>query len=268
MPSFEMTVEEGVATMLLNRPEAKNALDPEMSRGLEEALREIRDDPSVRAVILTGAGGAFCAGGDVKAMNAGAEDNTAEVRRARLRNGHRTIKLLAELDRPVIAAVDGPAFGAGFSLALFADFVLATPRARFCMAFARIGLIPDYGALYTLPRIVGINRAKDIMLTGREVGADEAREIGIVTEIVEADRLAGRARAIAGALTKASPLAIGMTKSALNSSLSSDLTTVLDMEAANQGIAGASSYAKDSFRRFATREVPLFVWPKPTSGDR
>lgn len=262
MASFELTIESGVATMLLNRPEAKNALDPEMSRGLEQALRDIQDDPDVRAVILTGAGGSFCAGGDVKAMNATADQNTAEVRRTRLHRSHRMIKLLSEMDRPLIAAVDGPAFGAGFSLALFADFVLATPDARFCMAFARIGLIPDYGALYTLPRIVGINRAKNIMLTGREVGAEEARDIGIVAEIVPAERLAARAHTIAKAIAQASPLAVAMTKGALNSSLTSDLSTMLDIEAASQGIAGASGYAKESFRRFAAREAPAFVWPK------
>ena len=263
MPALELSVEDNIATLLFNRPEAKNALNAEMSDGLEQALLRIGADSGIRAVIITGAGGAFCAGGDVRAMNASAGQMTAEVRRASMQRHHRNIKGLAGLDRPVIAAVDGVAYGAGFSIALLADMVLATPRARFCMAFARIGLIPDFGALYTLPRIVGIARAKEIMLSAREIGAAEARDLGIVLEVVEADALMQRARTLAGALTNASPLAVSLTKNALNSSLGSDLQTMLDIEAAGQGIAGASDYAKESFRRFAAREPARFVWPAP-----
>lgn len=179
-------------------------------------------DREIRVLIISGAGGAFCAGGDVRAMNASASEMSAEMRRTSMQRHHRNVKMLAALDRPVIAAVDGPAFGAGFSLALLADMVIATPRARFCMAFARIGLIPDFGAL--MPR----------------------------------------ARALAAALAHASPLALSLTKSALGNSLGSDLATMLDIEAAGQGIAGASDYAKESFRRFAAREPARFVWPAPT----
>jgi 2-(1,2-epoxy-1,2-dihydrophenyl)acetyl-CoA isomerase len=141
--------------------------------------------------------------------------------------------------------------------------VLATPRARFCMAFARIGLIPDYGALYTLPRIVGVARAKEIMYSAREIGAAEARDLGIVLEIAEADALLPRAKEMARALAGASPVALSLTKSALNSSLASDLSTMLDIEAAGQGIAGVSDYAKESFRRFAAKEPAQFIWPAP-----
>ncbi len=267
MPALEITVQDNIAILLLNRPEAKNALNAEMSDGLEAALLRIGADREIRAVILTGAGGAFCAGGDVRAMHASAGQMTAETRRVGMQRHHRNVKMLAGLDRPVIAAVDGPAFGAGFSMALLADMVIATPRARFCMAFARIGLIPDYGSLYTLPRIVGMARAKEIMFSGREIGAAEARELGIVLEVTEADALMPRARALAAALANASPLALSLTKSALNSSLGSDLSTMLDIEAAGQGIAGASDYAKESFRRFAAREPARFVWPAPGAAD-
>ena len=263
MSALEVSVEDHVATLLLNRPEAKNALNPEMSDGLEAALLRIGADREIRVVIITGAGGAFCAGGDVRAMNASAGQMTPELRRAGMQRHHRNVKMLAGLDRPVIAAVDGPAFGAGFSMALLADMVIATPRARFCMAFARIGLIPDYGSLYTLPRIVGMARAKEIMFSARELGAAEARELGIVLEIAEVDALMPRARALAAALANASPLALSLTKNALNSSLGSDLPTMLEIEAAGQGIAGASDYAKESFRRFAAREPARFVWPAP-----
>jgi 2-(1,2-epoxy-1,2-dihydrophenyl)acetyl-CoA isomerase len=265
MSALELTIEDGVATLLFNRPEAKNAINMEMSDQLDAAVLQIDRDRDIRVVILTGAGGAFCAGGDVRVMNANAAAGTmnVEARRARMQRAHRTVKILAGLDRPVIAAVDGVAYGAGFSLALLADLVLATPRARFCMAFARIGLIPDYGALYTLPRIVGVARAKEIMYSAREIGAAEARDLGIVLEIAEADALLPRAKEMARALAGASPVALSLTKSALNSSLASDLSTMLDIEAAGQGIAGVSDYAKESFRRFAAKEPAQFIWPAP-----
>jgi 2-(1,2-epoxy-1,2-dihydrophenyl)acetyl-CoA isomerase len=262
MAALQCTVENHIATLVMNRPEAKNAINIEMRDELEAALAAVDADREVRAVILTGAGGSFCAGGDVRAMNATADTMTVEARRARMQSAHRGVKTLAGLDRPVIAAVDGPAFGAGFSLALLADMVIATPRARFCMAFARIGLVPDYGALYTLPRIVGLARAKEIMFSAREISAQEARDLGIVLEIVEPEALMDRARAMAGAFANASPVAMAMTKSALGSSLSSTLDTMLGIEASAQGIAGVSEYAKESFRRFAAREPARFVWPK------
>ncbi len=264
MSSLEFTVADNIATITFNRPAARNALDAEMSDGLERALIDIEANQDIRAVILTGAGGAFCAGGDVRSMNDTADRMTAEARRARMRHGHRTVARLAALDRPVIAAVEGPAFGAGFSLALLADMVIATEGARFCMAFARIGLIPDYGALYTLPRIVGIARAKEIIFSAREVGAVEAKELGIVLEVVQAGALMSRARALAAALVQASPLALSLTKTALNTSLDSNFTTMLDLEATAQGVAAASDYAREAFRRFAAREPARFSWPEAT----
>ena len=268
MPALELTVRDHVATLLMNRPEAKNALNPEMADGLEAALLKIDSDRDIRAVVISGAGGAFCAGGDVRAMNASAGEMTVESRRLRMQRAHRGVKLLAALDRPVIAAVDGVAYGAGFSIALLADMVVASPGARFCMAFARIGLIPDYGALYTLPRIVGMARAKEIMYSAREIRAEEARDLGIVLEIAPGDTLMARAHALANALANASPVAMALTKSALNSSLASDLQTMLDIEASGQGIAGISDYARESFRRFAAKEPARYVWPAAPSGAK
>ena len=268
MAALEYKIDGAIATLTMNRPEAKNALNQEMSEGLENALLDIERNRDVRAVVITGAGGAFCSGGDVRAMNATADQMTAESRRTRMQRAHRTVKALAGLDRPVIAAVDGVAYGAGFSIALLADIVIASPRARFCMAFARIGLVPDYGALYTLPRIVGMARAKEIMFSARELGAPEARDLGIVLEVADVEALLPRALALAGALAKASPIALALTKSALASSLGSDLSTMMDIEASSQGIAGVSDYAKESFRRFAAREPARFVWPAAGGVDK
>lgn len=260
METIEYTLDQGVATIVLNRPQAKNALDATMTAELDQVLSQIARDDSVRAVILTGAGGAFCAGGDVRRMNDSPE-RTAEMWRAHIRRSHRVVRGLYALDRPVIAAVDGPAFGAGFSLTLLADIVLASTRARFCMAFGRIGLIPDYGAFYTLPRAVGLQRAKEIMFSAREIGAVEAKELGLALELLEPEALLPRARALAQALASASPTALAIAKDALNGSLENDLDSLLKLEAAGQGVAGSSSYARDAFRRFAEKQPALFQWP-------
>lgn len=262
MQTIELTRDGDLATIVLNRPEARNALSPDMMDALDQVLFDIGRDASIRAVILTGAGGSFCAGGDVQRMNSAA-DETPDARRARLRRAHRSVKALHALDRPVIAAVDGAAFGAGFGLALLCDIVLASNRARFCMAFGRVGLVPDYGTLYTLPRIVGLQRARELMYSAREIDPREAQQLGIVLEVTEPEQLMPRARAIAQALAQASATALSLTKDALNASLGSSLDNMLELEAAAQGIAGSSAYARECFRRFAAKERGLFQWPAP-----
>ena len=260
METLLYTCEDGVATIVLNRPEARNALGAAMVAELDTLLAQITRDDTVRAVILSGAGGAFCAGGDVSNMNA-TPARTPQMWLAGMHRAHRVVKALHGLDRPVIAAVDGVAFGAGFSLALLADIVLVSSRARFCMAFGRIGLVPDYGALYTLPRVVGLQRAKEIMFSAREISATEAVGLGIALEVLESDTLMPRARALAAALASASPVAVALTKRALNGALDTTLDKMLELEAASQGIAGSSDYARESFRRFAAKEPIQFQWP-------
>ena len=260
METIQYSREQGVATIVLDRPKAKNALDVTLVAEFDQLLAQIARDESVQVVILTGAGGAFCAGGDVRGMNSSGEQ-TAEAWRDHMRRNHRIVKGLYTLGRPVIAAVDGAAFGAGFSIALLCDIVLASSRARFCMAFGRIGLVPDYGALYTLPRAVGLQRAKEIMYSAREIDAAEARELGIVLEVLAPEALLPRARTLAQALANASPGALSMTKEALNGSFGSSLDSVLELEGAAQGAAGTSAYAKDAFRRFAEKQAGRFQWP-------
>ena len=170
------------------------------------------------------------------------------------------LRLLIELDKPVIAAVDGPAFGAGFSLALMADFVLASPRARFCMSFMRVGLVPDFGAMYSLPRVVGVQRAKELMLSAREVDADEALRLGIAMEIVPADRLLARADALARSFTGASPLASSLIKRELGQA-PADLATALANEADHQALCFASGYNAEAVQRFVDKQPARFRWP-------
>ncbi|MDE1184781.1 enoyl-CoA hydratase/isomerase family protein [Paraburkholderia sp.] len=249
--------DDGIATLTLNRPEAKNALNLPMRAALRDAIYAIRQDRSVRAVILRGAGNDFCSGGDVRGMTV----ESAEEGRNRLDDLHGWIAQLLDLDRPVIAAVDGVAYGAGFSLALAADLVIASDRARFCMPFMKVGLVPDCAAFYTLPRIVGMARAKELIFTAREIDARRACEIGAALEVVEPERLHARSASIARALADASPAAFGLAKRALNMSLGSDLRTMLELESATQGIAFSTAYHREAVQRFRDKASPLFQWP-------
>lgn len=248
---------DGVATLTLNRPQQKNALNGPMRDALRDAVQRIRADRTLRAVVLRGAGTDFCSGGDIRAMNVA----DAEAGRNRIDDLHGWIAMLADLDRPVIAAVDGVAYGAGFSLALLADFIVASPRARFCMPFMKVGLVPDCGAFYTLPRVVGMARAKDLVFSAREIGAEEARQIGAVFEVVDQDKLHARAAQLARSLAGASPVAFGLAKRALNQSMSSDVRAMLEMESLGQGIAFTTEYHREAVRRFKEKEAPLFQWP-------
>ena len=208
--SVLLDIKDGVAELTLNQPERRNALDPAMRAQLADTIVAVRRDRNVRVVILTGSQGHFCAGGDLRALASAGLDNEGWLQRFQDMNDW--VRDLISLDRPVVAAVDGMATGAGLSLALTADFVLATPRARFSASFLRVGLVPDCGCLYTLPRVVGVQRAKELMLSAREFGADEAQLLGIVTEIAVADALLARARAIARSFVQASPAAVSMIK--------------------------------------------------------
>jgi 2-(1,2-epoxy-1,2-dihydrophenyl)acetyl-CoA isomerase len=161
----------------------------------------------------------------------------------------------------LIAAVDGVAYGAGFSFALMADFVLATPRARFCMSFLRIGLVPDCAAFHNLPRIVGVQRAKELMLSAREVKADEALQLGIVMELHAPEQLMARAHALAASMAHASPVAVSLIKRALATVGGADLPGLLEMEATAQGVAGSTDAHRQAVQRFLNKEPAAFQWP-------
>ncbi|RYF74235.1 MAG: enoyl-CoA hydratase/isomerase family protein [Comamonadaceae bacterium] len=263
MNEFEnilLTRDKGVATVMLNRPASRNALSARMAKELCEALAALRADGGVRAIVLTGAGGAFCAGGDVRATHAAGE-RTVEQRDAVFECFRRLTIALHDMDRPVIAAADGVAFGAGFSLLLLSDIVLLSPQARLCMAFQRIGLVPDCGAMFTLPRWVGLQRAKELIYSAREVHADEALRLGIAMEVQPSEALLPRATELARALCEASPTTLRLSKRGLDASLQSDLETMLTMEGAFQNVALGSDYLSDAASRFANKEPLRFKWP-------
>ena len=266
LETLQIDAADGVVTVTLNRPGAKNALSPQMADELTAALRALRADEAVRAIVLAGAGGDFCAGGDVKGMGSGGP-RSPEQRRALMRRYRELTLALTGLDKPLVGALDGVAYGAGLSIALTADLVLVSARVRCAMVFHRIGLVPDCGAWYTLPRVVGLQRAKELIYSAREFGADEALRMGLALEVLAPEQLLPRAQALARSLADGPALAFSLSKQALNASLQSDLTAMLDLEAAAQAIAGGSEYNADALRRFAAREPARLRWPAAPSSS-
>ncbi|MES2415537.1 MAG: enoyl-CoA hydratase/isomerase family protein [Pseudomonadota bacterium] len=250
-------LDAGVAEITLNRPTRRNAINAGMRDRLAEIVNVVRNDDSVRCVILRGNGGSFCSGGDISSIQ---DDKDAASKRRRLIAVQATVTALIQLDRPVIAVVEGAAFGAGLGLALAADFILAAPNARFACSFMRIGLVPDFGVFYLLPRVAGLQRAKDLIYTGREFNSAEALAMGIVYEVHETPSLLERAREMARRFANAPPVAMSLSKRALSRSLESDLSTMLAIEADAQGIAFSTDYAKEALQRFLEKQPPVYTW--------
>lgn len=250
---------DAIAILTLNRARQRNALSVLMRGELAHAIEELRDRSNLRALVLTGVGGNFCAGGDLRELTA---PYSPFENKARVLNLHRWFDALLDLPLPVIAVVDGAAYGAGFSLALAADFVLATTRARFCSVFVRVGLIPDLGALRLLPNIVGLQKAKDIILSGRTVTAQEAAALGIVTEIIDGERPLMAGIAYAERFAEAPTETIGITKSIINKFSYLDRGTLAELEAYGQAVAKSSEYHKNAVQRFLNKEPLKFDWTR------
>lgn len=252
-------VRDSVATITLNRPAQRNALSNALRSRVLQCIQEVRAQSGVKAVVLTGAGGHFCSGGDIQGMQASL---TASGGRTRLMGAHQFITEMLCCERPVIAAVDGVAYGAGMSLALTADFIVASPSARFCAAFMRVGLVPDLGLMRTLPRMVGLQRAKEIVFTAREIDAQEALALGMVFEIAKDGDPLAHAQALAARFVHASGPALGLAKHGLNSAFEASLSESLATEAYSQGIAMSSLEHQDAVRRFLDKQPALYQWRK------
>uniref|UniRef100_UPI0035CB46BA enoyl-CoA hydratase/isomerase family protein n=1 Tax=uncultured Sphingomonas sp. TaxID=158754 RepID=UPI0035CB46BA len=259
-------VSDRIATVTLNRPDAMNATTDEMYQELQTLIGVIAADSDVGCVILTGAGRGFCAGADLKVRK---DDATPLERRAR----HRWIlkdilEPLFRLEKPIIAAVNGAAAGAGFNIALACDFIVASDQASFIQAFARVGLVPDLGGLYLLGRVIGINKAKELCFTARKVLADEAKALGIVNHVVPHDQLLSEARAIAAKITAASPTAIGMTKTLLNKASNSTFDQMLEYESYAQTVAYLTPEYEEGVQAFREKRAPDFAGAAARAASR
>ena len=232
------TFDEGIATLTMNRPKALNALSPEMSAGLEEAIPRLARDADVRVVVLTGAGGAFCAGGDVKgfaragsAAGGGRPRAGFEQRVAGLRASTELCRVLHEMPKPTLAAIPGAAAGGGLSFALACDIRIASEDAKFTTAFARIGLAGDYGGSYFLPHLIGAAKARELYFTADVIDAEEARRLGLVNHTYRAAEFPAAVDAWAHRLARLPTIALGYMKKNLNAAERGSLADVLDLEA-------------------------------------
>lgn len=206
-----------VAYLTLNRPEAGNAVDAPFARCLLERVKAVAEDPAIGCVVIRGNGRMFCAGGDVKALHAAGEV-LPDLLREILESLHPAIELLCGMDKPLIAAIHGPAAGVGLGLTAAADIALAEPKAHFTMAYSRIGLTPDGGTSWLIPRLIGLRRAQELSLTNRRVTAHEAAEMGLITRVVAEGTLPQETEALAQMLATKVPGALGRTKELLHSS--------------------------------------------------
>jgi 2-(1,2-epoxy-1,2-dihydrophenyl)acetyl-CoA isomerase len=243
--------EGGVLTLTLHRPERLNSLDISLLTALGEAMTEARQDDAVRAVVITGSGRGFSAGAD---LTEGGRENVR--RRLALRYAP-VITAMREMEKPVIAAVNGVAAGAGMSLSLAADLRIAAESASFLLAFARIGLIPDAGATFLLPRLVGLGKAMELAMLAEQIPAAEALRIGLVNRVVPDADLATTAAELAGRLARG-PFSLGLIKRALNQSLTSDLHAQLQREEDLQGLAFASGDFAEGVQAFLQKRPASF----------
>ncbi|HEY8170148.1 MAG TPA: enoyl-CoA hydratase-related protein [Candidatus Limnocylindria bacterium] len=245
--------DDGVLTLTLNRPDALNALNAELRAGLLAAFKAASRDPATRAVVLTGAGRAFCAGADLRGSDA-----ERDFRAVLTAEYNPLIEAIRTIPKPVVAAVNGVAAGAGFSLAMAADLVVVAAEARFVPAFARIGLVPDSGLARTLVRAVGRHRAFAILVDGGQLGADEAQALGLVTAVVASAQLMATAGELARRLGEGPTAGIGFTKRLLNAAEDATLSESLETEAALQALAGRTDDHAEGIAAFAEKRDPAF----------
>lgn len=256
--------EDGVATLTLNRPEARNALTTGSFLEMERMLREIEADDAVRVVVLTGADRAFSAGADLKPVSKQERRRTeapsfpGDVGGDILDRGNRCMARLRALAKPVIGAINGDAVGIGCSLALATDLRIASENARFGVVFSRIGLGPDGGASSLLRELVGTAKALELLFTGDIIGAEEAHRLGLVNRVVAVDDLDAVTSELAHRLAQGPPLAYGAAKAAVYASANLPFESLLDFEARNQRVVGRSDDVKEGVQAFLERRKPEF----------
>ena len=261
MTDFLLTERRGAVLVLtMNRPERRNAFTRPMLDRMVEALSEAAEDPSVRVVVLTGAGGAFCAGGDVKAMNEGQyQDMSFYDQRKSLRDRMEVSRLLHEMPKPTIAAIEGAAAGAGLSIALACDFRIASDTSKITTAFAKVGLSGDFGGTYFLTQIVGSAKAKELYMFSPVISGKEAERLGIVNRAVDEGRALEEALEFAAPLAEGAPLALGRMKANLNLATGGGtLLEVMALEADNHTNSTATADHKEAAAAFVDKRKPVF----------
>ena len=250
----KVTRSNGIATVCLNRPEKLNALTPEMREGLAQVFGQLGQEKEIKAIILTGAGRGFCGSGDVTSMGA----FTPETARDRLKQAHRMIIAVANIEKPVIAAVRGAVAGIGWSLALACDLVIASETAKFIQVFRNVGLAPDGGTIYFLTQILGVQQAREIVYSARPVPATEARDLGLVINVVPDEQLEAAANELAERFARGPAFAFGVTKKLFKSMSVPSLEAFLDSEAWAQEACLMTADHREGVSAFLEKRRPEF----------
>ena len=256
MSSIVLNVRNGVATILLNRPQVLNAFNREMALQMQEALENCDQEEQVRVVVITGEGKSFSAGQDLSEV---VDPDGQGMKRILKEHYNPIIKQIRGLQKPVIAAVNGVAAGAGANIALSCDIVLATSSAIFLQAFSKIGLIPDSGGTYFLPRLIGWQKASAIMMLGEKIAASEAERMGMIYKVFSDENFKNEVEKIINTLAEMPTRALAYTKQALNVSFINDLDTQLDAEDSFQQRAAQSADYKEGVESFLAKRKPVFI---------
>jgi 2-(1,2-epoxy-1,2-dihydrophenyl)acetyl-CoA isomerase len=261
MPDFkaiQFSIENEVAWVTMNRPDARNAVNAEMREELISVLTDARSNGDVRALVLTGTGKGFCTGADLSGPRGQGPTGPGAGREVMKQSSQRLIRTLWELEKPVIAAVNGVAAGLGSHLAFASDLVIAAREARFIEVFVRRGIAIDAAGAFLLPRLIGLQKAKELVFFGGDLSADDALRIGLVSKVVPGDQLAAAAREWAEKLAQGPTFAIGMSKRLLNRSLESSFETALEEEALVQSLVTQSEDTREGMMSFMERRSPKF----------
>lgn len=252
------SLDDGLLTLVMNRPQVRNALSPELSQRLLAAVQRAESDSEVRAILLTGAGNAFCSGGDVKAMAAGGQTASYDQRVRQLRSRMEVSRLLHQMPKPTIALLRGAAAGAGLSLALACDIRIATPGAKLTTAFAKVGLSGDFGGTYFLPKLIGAAKARELYLLGDVLTGEQALAIGLVSRVFPEDRIEEEALRIARSLASGPTVALGYIKENLNLAETGELGSVFDAEAMRHIRCAGTEDHREAAQAFVEKRHPVF----------
>jgi 2-(1,2-epoxy-1,2-dihydrophenyl)acetyl-CoA isomerase len=253
---LNFSIEAGVATITLNRPDVFNSVNKPLALALQQHLRDCQQNPEVRAVLLTGTGKAFCAGQDLAEITGPDSPEVAEIVE---KHYNPIVQLIRELEKPVVAAVNGVAAGAGANLALACDIVVAKESASFIQAFSKIGLIPDSGGTYFLPRLIGMQRASALMFTGDKVSAQEAVQMGMIYKAFSDESFNTEVAALVNKLAAMPTKGLAYTKQLLNGTFGNDLTQQLRAEADYQLRAGRTTDYKEGVSAFLEKRKPTLL---------
>lgn len=255
MQEVLMQVENYVATVTLNRPGALNSIDNNLAQAFNQALQECRTREDIRCVIITGAGKGFCAGGDLNYLES---LSTQEQRTEFIRIVGRMTKQITELPKPVIAMINGVAAGAGFNLMLACDLIYSSDKARFAQSFAKVGLIPDCGGLYLLPKAIGLHKAKELMFTADVIDCAQAERLGIINKVCTADELQFLTMAMANKLSAGAPKSLALIKQYVNDTTLT-LNDILNIETQDQPVCMATADFKEGVSAFKEKRLPQFT---------